>query len=243
MMIPLGTRANASDIFFKLLAPSGKPVAGRIDIAKPDSQGKQEAALNWVTVLTLPDGEGRYKIARCAPPGILFRAVSYDLTLFLTLPEMMKSCLLGEIDFHFTRKRYAIELTKALSPYSPIIADSPRAKTLQAAVISALKVGDYPAAATNSMLLNDKIRIQFGAKAADPFRILATDVAASAITNSQPLVFDLTQKKYVMGPKTVKAVADFQDRVGLKATGTLNWPTAVKLPDLRGDLNASRSPS
>jgi hypothetical protein len=230
-MIPLGARANA-DILFKLEDSSDKPVAGRIDMSKPASQGRQEAAQNWVTILpSLPDGKGKYEIARCAPPGILFRAFSYDLTLFLSLPEMTKACVIGEIVFHFTRKAYASALIDALSPQSPLIAASPRAKTLQVAVISALNSGDYPTAATNSMLLEDEIRTRFGAKAADPFRILATDVAASAITNSQALVFDPPQKKYVLGPHTVKAVTNFQDSVGLKTNGALNWATVQKLPD------------
>lgn len=234
MMIVLGTRANAADILFKLEDTADHPVAGSIEMSKPDSEGKREAAGKWFTVLPLPQGRGRFEIAKCEPPGILFRAISYDITLYLTSQEMMKPCIIGEIVFHFTRKSYAIALTKALSPDSPIIATSPSAKALQAAVINALEVGDYPAAATNSMLLNDKIRSQFGSKAAEPYRILATDVAASAITNSEALVFDPTQKKYVMGPKTVKAIANFQDTVGLKPTGALNWPTVLKLPDLSG---------
>jgi hypothetical protein len=223
-------QSKADDIIFKLKDSADKPVPGFVDMSTPT---KEKGSSPWVTIVNLNTGEGRYKIAKCDPPGILFRAISYNLTYFLEFSEMRKPCFIGEIVFHFSRKAYASDLEQALGEQSPIIrAASNSAKNLQAEVVAALKVGNYPVATTNSMLLRDEIEKQFGQKAAEPFRILTIDIAASALPAAEPLVFDPPQKKYVLGPDTVREVVEFQRQEGLKSTGVLTWGTASKLPDI-----------
>src|SRR6185503_18603018 len=101
---------------------------------------------------------GRLPNAKCSPPGIVFRAVSYDQTYFLEAAEMMKSCVIGEIIFRFRRKDYADLLEKALSDQSEALTlASADAKGLHESVVTALANYNYVAAAKNSMLLTDTI--------------------------------------------------------------------------------------
>ena len=155
--------------------------------------------------------------------------------IFLETAEMMKSCVIGEIIFHFRRKDYADLLEKALSDKSEALTSaSTDAKSLHVSLLTAIAKFDYAAAATNSMLLYDTMHKELGPGAAEPFRVLATDVGASPLTQSQPLIFDPKQKEYVLSPDSVKAVAHFQKMKGLSATGNLDWSTAEKLPNTEG---------
>lgn len=231
MVIASPEQSRALDITFKLWdATNRKPVPGWVERKAP-LKDKDSA---WMTILAgLNTGEGRYPNAKCTPPGILFRAGSYDLTYYLERSEMEKSCTLGEIVFHFNRKAYASTLEQALASDSPIISGaSTYTKDLQVTVGVALKAGNYPVAATKSMLLRDEVARQFGTKAAEPYRVLADDIAGSAITRSEPLIFDPPQKKYVLAPSAIQKVIGFQKQVGVKSTGTLTWETARKLPDI-----------
>jgi len=106
---------------------------------------------------------------------------------------------------------------------------SDNSRQLQAAVTAALKEGNYQVAATKSMLLCDEIEKQLGTEAAEPFRILSIDIPGSVLVRSEPLIFDASQQKYVLGPDAVHQIAQFQKVRGLKGTGVC---TAVKLPDL-----------
>jgi hypothetical protein len=191
----------------------------------------KESGATWVTVATTSDK--RLPNMKCEPPGIVFRAFSYDQTYFLEATEMIKSCVIGEIVFRFRRKDYALLLEEALSDKSEALKlASANAKNLHGSVVTALTNYNYAAAATNSMLLYDTIEKELGSDAAEPFRVLATDVGASQIAKTQPLIFDLKQKKYVLSNDSVKAVMQFQKAKGLSATGNLDWYTAEKLPNL-----------
>lgn len=232
----LASQSQAAEITFKLRDQTEKPVQGRVEMSVP---GKEVAA-KWVVIVNATvNGEGKLPNAKCDPPGILFRAFSYDQTYYLELTEMLKGCVVGEIIFHFRRKEYAGFLTEALSTKSPTIAAaSPDAQSLQASLLQALNTANYSAAAKNSMLLHDKIQGQLGPKAAEPFRILADDLAASSITNAQALTFDPQQGKYVLSGDAIKAIAEFQKANKLHATGTIDWNTATHLPNLE-TLSAS----
>ncbi len=231
ILLQAQTPSAAADIIFKLRNFAEQPVPGRVEMQVP-KDGKEIGA-SWITVATTSDG--RLSNAKCAPPGIVFRASSYDQTYFLETAEMMKSCIIGEIIFHFRRKDYADLLEKALSDKSEALTSaSTDAKSLHVSLLTAIAKFDYAAAATNSMLLYDTMHKELGPDAAEPFRVLATDVGASPLTQSQPLIFDPKQKKYVLSPDSVKAVAHFQKMKGLSATGNLDWSTAEKLPNTEG---------
>jgi hypothetical protein len=225
--------SRAADIIFKLRTFAEAPVAGRIEISVP--QKSNEVSDSWRVVLVLDKGEGKYP-AKCEPPGILFRAAPFDQTYYLERPEMIKPCAVGEILFHFRRKDYASTLTEALSNDTPVLtAASASAKTLHFIVLQTLKTGNYPAAATNSILLRDEIEKQFGTKAAEPYRVLSEDITTSFISGGQPLIFDARKKQYVLAPSTVRDVAQYQKRKGLAATGVLTLSTARSLPDASDD--------
>lgn len=242
----IAPQGKAAEIVFKLRDFAEKPVPGRIEMAAP--QKGQESSVTWITLLLLDTGDGRLPNAKCDRPGIFFRAFSYDQTYYLELSEMMKSCTIGEIVFHFRRKDYASVLSEALSSDTQVIAAAPQhVKELHTTVIAALKVANYPVAATKSMLLRDEIEKQFGRNAAEPFRVLSEDVAASPIARGQPLVFDPPQKKYVFAPETVQEIAKYQKSVGVESNGIMTWATARKLPDISnkevaGDLYHDHGP-
>jgi hypothetical protein len=228
-------RSNSAEITFKLRDFAENPLPGRIEMTAPaESKNNQVEKQIWIIVLPyLATGEGKLPNAKCDRPGILFRAASYDQRYYLESSELMKSCVIGDIIFHFRQKDYASILTQALSENSPqLSAASQESKALHVEVVEALKVGNYPAAATKSMLLHDEIEKQFGREAAEPFRILATDVGASGIVSFQPLSFDPKQDKYVLASDAERQVANFQKKIGLSVSGTLNWDTVLKLPDM-----------
>lgn len=215
----------ADEIVLKLRNFAEQPVQGRVEMQVPS-----EKRAAWVVVATTADA--RLPDAKCTPPGIVFRALSYDQTYFLETSEMVKSCVIGEIVFRFKRKDYADLIEKALSGNSgALIAASANAKDLYTSLTTAMEKSNFADAATSSMLLHDTIEKELGRDAAEPYRVLATDLGASPITLTQPLMFDPKQKKYVLSPDTVKAVAEFQKKQGLSANGHLTWGTAEKLPN------------
>jgi hypothetical protein len=220
----------ADEIILKLRNFAEQPVQGWVEMQVPN---EKTATASWVVVATTADA--RLPNAKCTPPGIIFRASSYDQTYFLEAPEMMKSCVIGEIIFRFRRKDYADLIKKALSDQSGTLhSASANAKYLHNSMAAALEKSNFADAATRSMLLYDTIEKELGQEAAEPYRVLATDLGASPITSTQPLIFDPKQKKYVLSPDTVKAVAEFQKKQGLSASGHLTWGTAEKLPNFGG---------
>jgi hypothetical protein len=228
ILLQLQNYSIADEIVLKLRNSAEQPVQGRVEMQVPN-----EKKAVWIVVATTADA--RLPDAKCSPPGIVFRALPYDQTYFLETSEMMKSCVIGEIVFRFKRKDYAALIEEALSDQSDaLISASTDTKYLYNLMTNALEKSNFADAATRSMLLHDAIEKELGREAAEPYRVLATDLGASPITSTKPLMFDPKQKRYVMSPDTVKAVAEFQKKQGLSADGNLTWGTVEKLPNFGG---------
>jgi hypothetical protein len=226
---------RGAEIILKLRDYADKPIPGSITKETP---GNEASKVSLQTMLA-PTGDWRIADANCDPPGIVFHAHSYDQTYFLESIEKDKSCVIGEIVFRFREKAYASVLKGALSDQSDILkSGSGRTMDLYQATIAALKSSNYAEAATNSMLLRDQVARERGPKAAEPYRVLASDIAASPITGTEPLIFDPKQSKYVLSTEAVQAVAEYQKSKGLPKTGTLDWKTAISLPDTSDHLVA-----
>lgn len=220
---------RGGEIILKLRDFADRPIPGLILKFTPAEDAKSSKTTE--SQIPAPQGDGKISDAKCDPPGIIFRATSYDQTYFLEVTEMMKSCVLGEIVFHFRQKDYASLLAIALSDQYALKSTSGKARTLYQTTMTALAGSNFAEAATTSMLLRDQIAKELGPKAAEPYRVLATDIAASPITGVQPLIYDAEQRKFVLSTEAVQTVAKYQKSKGLPATGTLDWNTALSLPD------------
>jgi hypothetical protein len=221
---------RGAEIVLKLRDYADKPISGYI-LKETPGAGKESSKPSLET-MPAPSGDWRIADGKCDPPGILFHARSYDQSYFLESIEKDKYCVVGEIVFHFREKAYASVLKGALSDQSGAL-KSGSSKTMDyyEATVAGLKGSNYAEAATNSLLLYDQVVKELGPKAAEPYRVLATDIVASPITGTAPLIFDPKQSKYVLSPDAVQAVTKYQKSKGLPKTGSLDWKTAISLPD------------
>lgn len=234
------TSVKAEEITFRIsfhpsaTLPQGTPLTGLIKMKTPDRKYYE------ILTIEIPNpGQKRTSEINCTGLGKFFTAaLKNNMDYRLEEAAAERKCQAGEINFEFLEKTHAGLLRRAVHGYDTLrsLPDSTILLKLQGELTMAIENDQIAVAFKTSTELRDTLAASGHNREAEAYRVLSLDLANEWFKSigimqvgAIGLVYDKSQKKFVLDDQAVNLIKQFQSEQNLVADGKLNWPTITAL--------------